>query len=178
MILSEVRTRAKRVALKLTVPSLFRRMFIDTRRCEQQVKLTLPLTVEYHNVWLLFRIGSTHPLSRKLMYPPPAGIKGGGSNTRRRVEGVGGPNSDDWRESLAFCLVYSVPLRILHSDRVGNYEYISQSRFSVFVDVLKVLMKSSFNFSDHACTYRKYWFNFKTLHENCHPCEMRLKCHS
>ena len=30
MILSEVLTRAKRVALKLTVPSLLSRMFIDT----------------------------------------------------------------------------------------------------------------------------------------------------
>lgn len=34
LILSAVRTRAKRVALKVTVPSLFKGMFMPTRRCE------------------------------------------------------------------------------------------------------------------------------------------------
>lgn len=33
MILRAVRTRAKRVALKVTVPSLFRGMFMPTSRC-------------------------------------------------------------------------------------------------------------------------------------------------
>lgn len=33
LILSAVRTRAKRVALKVTVPSLFRGMFMPTSRC-------------------------------------------------------------------------------------------------------------------------------------------------
>jgi hypothetical protein len=43
--------------------------------------------------------------------PPPEQKRGGG-NTRLRGGGVGGPDSDDWRESLALC-VHSVGLYFL-----------------------------------------------------------------
>ncbi len=36
--------------------------------------------------------------------PPPPGIKGGGQQSLAG-EGAGGANSDDWRESLALCLL-------------------------------------------------------------------------
>jgi hypothetical protein len=37
---------------------------------------------------------------------PPSGTKGGGGeHTRLRVKGWGSPNADDWRKSLALCLL-------------------------------------------------------------------------
>jgi hypothetical protein len=36
--------------------------------------------------------------------PPPRRTKGGG-HTRLRLRGWGSPNSDDWRKSLALCLL-------------------------------------------------------------------------
>jgi hypothetical protein len=106
MILSEVRTRAKRVALKLTVPSLFNRMFIDTRRCKQ-VKIYFTTNCRVSQClspcpnWV-------HPTplpQASVSSPAPPESKVGGSNTRLRGERVGGPNSDDWRESLSLCLL-------------------------------------------------------------------------
>jgi hypothetical protein len=31
-------------------------------------------------------------------------------------EGLGSPNSDDWRDSLVLCLLYSVPLLIVETE--------------------------------------------------------------
>ncbi len=56
---------------------------------------------EYHSVCPLVRFGSVHHLSSKLVCTTP-GTKGGQRSPAG--EGVGGPNSDDWRESLALCL--------------------------------------------------------------------------
>ncbi len=39
---------------------------------------------------------------------PPPGTKGWGGHTRLRVRGWGSPNSDDWRKSLALCLLCGV----------------------------------------------------------------------
>jgi hypothetical protein len=52
----------------------------------------------YHSVCSLVRLGSAHPLS----CPPPRN-RGGGQRSPAD-EGVGGPNSDDRRESLELCL--------------------------------------------------------------------------
>ncbi len=41
--------------------------------------------------------------ARKCALPP--GPKGGGGHTRLRLRGWGSPNSDDWRKSLALCLL-------------------------------------------------------------------------
>jgi hypothetical protein len=68
------------------------------------------LCLEYHSACPLVRIGSALPLSRKLVCPPPPGTKGGANSLA-----VCGPNSNDWRESLALCL-YSVIERKLSSD--------------------------------------------------------------
>jgi hypothetical protein len=54
------------------------------------------LYLEYHNVCPLVRIRSAHPFSHKRVQAPPPRAAG---------EGVGGPNSDDWRESMALCLL-------------------------------------------------------------------------
>jgi hypothetical protein len=50
---------------------------------------------EYHSVCPLVDIGT---------HPPPLS-PGGGGHTRMRVRGWGNPNFDDWRKSLALCLL-------------------------------------------------------------------------
>ena len=55
MMLSDVRTRANSVALKLTVPSLLSRMFIDTSRCNNNINFYLMLQkLIGYNPFLLF----------------------------------------------------------------------------------------------------------------------------
>ena len=55
MMLSDVRTRANSVALKLTVPSLLSRMFIDTSRCNNNINFYLMLKkLIGYNPFLLF----------------------------------------------------------------------------------------------------------------------------
>jgi hypothetical protein len=55
-------------------------------------------------------LGLPQPLSRKRVCPlPPAGPKGGGGgHTRLRLRGVGSPISDDWKKSLALCLLCGI----------------------------------------------------------------------
>jgi hypothetical protein len=64
--------------------------------------------LEYHNVCSFERIGSPHPLPGKrecLVYvSPPLGPKGGGTHSLADEE-VWGTNSDDWKESLALCII-------------------------------------------------------------------------
>ncbi len=64
--------------------------------------------IEYHSVSPLVRIGSAHPLSRKRVCPPP------GPEHSPANEGVGEPNLDAWRESLAICLLWDFNLQVLH----------------------------------------------------------------
>jgi hypothetical protein len=59
--------------------------------------------LEYHSVCPLVEIGTPHPLSHECAPPPPP-TKGGG-HTRLRVREWRSPNSDDWRKSLALCLL-------------------------------------------------------------------------
>jgi hypothetical protein len=67
---------------------------------------TTNLPIEYHSVCPLVRIGTTtFPLPQASVYPPQP--KGRG-HTRLRVRG-GGSNSDDWRKSLALCLLCGIP---------------------------------------------------------------------
>ncbi len=49
-------------------------------------------------------LGLPQPLSCKRVCPPPPEPKGRG-HTRLRLRGWGSPNSDDWRKSLAVCLL-------------------------------------------------------------------------
>jgi hypothetical protein len=37
---------------------------------------------------------------------PPLELKGGGEEHSLPGEGLRGPNSDDWKESLALCILY------------------------------------------------------------------------
>ncbi len=48
--------------------------------------------------------GLPHPLSRKRVCTSPRNQRGG-AHTRKRVRGWGSPNSNDWRKSLALCLL-------------------------------------------------------------------------
>ncbi len=54
-------------------------------------------------------LGPPNPLSRKRVYPFPRNFRkqraGGGRHTRLDLMGWGSPNSNDWRKSLAFCLL-------------------------------------------------------------------------
>jgi hypothetical protein len=58
------------------------------------------ISIEHHSVCPLVWIGSAHPLSRKRVCLTEP--KGGAPSAWGW--GGGGPNSDDWRESLALCL--------------------------------------------------------------------------
>jgi hypothetical protein len=48
-------------------------------------------------------LGLSQPLSLQQVYPSPQNR--GGGHTRLRVRGWGSPNYDDWRKSLALCLL-------------------------------------------------------------------------
>jgi len=61
-------------------------------------------------------LGLPQPLSRKRACPPlhhPDQRVGGGGHIRLRLRGGGGPNSDDWRKSLALCLLCAKPVLFL-----------------------------------------------------------------
>ncbi len=62
------------------------------------------LYIEHHSECTLVGIGTSRTLSRNAsVHPLPPGPKGG--HTRLRLRGWGSPNSDDWRKSLALCLL-------------------------------------------------------------------------
>ncbi len=50
-------------------------------------------------------LGLFHSLTRRRVCPPPPLGSGREGHTRLRVSGWGSPNSDDWRKSLALCLL-------------------------------------------------------------------------
>ncbi len=56
-------------------------------------------------------LGLPRPLSpQRVCHPPFPNPEpgGGGEHTRRRVRGWGSPNSDDWKKSLALCLLCEI----------------------------------------------------------------------
>ncbi len=62
------------------------------------------INLDHRFVCPLVRTGSPRLLSRKRVCPPPGNSKGGGTHCPAG-EGGGGPRSDDWRKSLALCLL-------------------------------------------------------------------------
>ncbi len=50
--------------------------------------------------------GPPPPLPLASVSPPQEPGEGGGVHTRLRVKGRGSPDSEDWRKSLALCLLY------------------------------------------------------------------------
>ena len=60
--------------------------------------------IEHHSVCPLVGIGTPPPLLPQASVPSPADQRVGG-HTRLRLKGWGSPNSDDWRKSLALCLL-------------------------------------------------------------------------
>ncbi len=54
-------------------------------------------------------LGLSHPLSCQPVCPSPRNKGRGAQHTRLRVRGWGSPNSDDWRKSLALCLLCGMP---------------------------------------------------------------------
>ncbi len=60
--------------------------------------------LEYHMVSVhSSELGPPTPCPVSEIVPPPEPKEVG--HTRLRVGGWGGPNSDDWRKSIAFCLL-------------------------------------------------------------------------
>ncbi len=59
---------------------------------------------EYHSVCPLVGIGTLPPPLSLASVPLPPEPEPGG-HTRLRIRGWGSPNSDDWRKSLALCLL-------------------------------------------------------------------------
>ncbi len=64
--------------------------------------------IEYQNVCPFVGIGSPLPPRQQASVSPPLGPKGGGA-TLPCGWGGGGPNSDDWKESLALCILCAPP---------------------------------------------------------------------
>jgi hypothetical protein len=69
---------------------------------------TFVVDIEYQSVSPFVGIGSPHPRKRVCL-PPPLDLKEG-SNTPSGARGWlgGGPSSDDWKESLALCILFGV----------------------------------------------------------------------
>ncbi len=71
---------------------------------------------EYHRVCPLVGIGTPRPptpfpqasVPMKEECAPPLRNQRGEGHTRLRVKGWGSPNSDDWRKSLALCLLCDI----------------------------------------------------------------------
>jgi hypothetical protein len=57
-------------------------------------------------------LGLSQPISRQRVCPPPR-TGGGGGHTGLRVRCWGSPNFDDWRKSLALCLLCGPSLTLL-----------------------------------------------------------------
>ncbi len=75
--------------------------------CDVLRSLTTKIHIylEKHSVCLFVRIGTPPPPLPQRVCPSP-GTKGGEVlHTRLRVRGRGSPNSNDWRKSLALCLL-------------------------------------------------------------------------
>jgi hypothetical protein len=62
---------------------------------------------EHHSVCPFVGIGTLPPLLSPASVPLPP-VQRGGGHARLRVGGWGSPNSDDWRKSLALCLLCDV----------------------------------------------------------------------
>jgi hypothetical protein len=75
---------------------------------------------EYHSVCPLVRIGTPPPPSPASECVPPG--TNGREHTRLRVRG-GGPNSDDWRKSLALCLLCVGSLAMNSCARVQGAQF-------------------------------------------------------
>jgi hypothetical protein len=72
--------------------------------------------LEYHSVCPLVQIGTPPPSTHcqsvpqaNLSFPTEPKGGGGGVYTPQWVRGRGSPNSDDWRRSLALCLLCAIP---------------------------------------------------------------------
>ncbi len=72
--------------------------------CLDQEDHKVHIFIEYHSVCPLVGIGTLPPPLSSASAPLPPEPKGG-RHTRLRVRGWGSPNSDDWRKSLALCLL-------------------------------------------------------------------------
>jgi hypothetical protein len=70
----------------------------------EQVRHKVHIYTEYHSVCPLVAIGLSFPLSGQRVCPSPRYQMGGGGVYSPAGEGLGGPNSDDWRKSLALRL--------------------------------------------------------------------------
>jgi hypothetical protein len=72
--------------------------------CRYYVENKVLLFTEYHSVCPLVGIGTLPPPLSPASVPLPPEPKGGGG-TLPAGEGLGSPNSDNWRKSLALCLL-------------------------------------------------------------------------
>ncbi len=55
-------------------------------------------------------LGPPHILRKRVCPPPPLDAHWWEEQHTRAGEGVGGPNSDDWKESLALCILCASPI--------------------------------------------------------------------
>jgi hypothetical protein len=84
---------------------------------------TYTVYLEIHSFCPIVRIGTSQPLSRKRVCPPPGTKSGDTLSCGWRCGG--GPNKDDWRKSLALCLLYSV-LFTIYSWDIEDFEVLKK----------------------------------------------------
>jgi hypothetical protein len=76
--------------------------------------------------------------------PWTKGWMGGGGITRLRVGGLGCPNSDDWRKSIALCLLYGGTY-VSSLQRQSSKVYFAMRHFFFFLLAPLVLLLKSFS---------------------------------
>ncbi len=102
------------LALKLTctklfyfVPPSFSRCFVGTGTFFVPTAIPRKLDTQSTYIFIVPQCVSSRPNwvpsspASECAPPPKKNPKGGGAHTRLRVRGLGSPNSDDWRKSLA-----------------------------------------------------------------------------
>jgi hypothetical protein len=82
-----------------------RNVVIKYLKTNQLGRRWIMIFLEYQSVCPLVQIGSAHPLSSKRERPPPPPRNQREGQRSPAGKGIGGPNSDDWRRSLALCLL-------------------------------------------------------------------------
>ncbi len=89
-------------AMHLSFTSYFTQIWILS-----SIRHKVLIYTEHHSVCPFVGIGTppTTLPQASVPSPPP---KGGGGNTRLWLWGWGSPNSDDWRKSLALCLLCGI----------------------------------------------------------------------
>jgi hypothetical protein len=104
LLMEMPRPRLEQPGFTAPTEALFRRGFLSVHKCrEHSTKYISIIYLEYHSACPFVGIGTLPPpLSPASVHLPPE-PKGGAHSPAGK--GLGSPYSDDWRKSLALCLL-------------------------------------------------------------------------